>query len=218
MLMPVRNISSSFRGGGKDLQPYRNEILRKAAHLLALIIPAGMYILPKSHLLLILGLASATGVFLDMLRARLSVVNHWIIKFFGPLMRSREKSDPEAKVVFTGATWVLISAFLLVLIFPLHLAAASFAMFLVGDGAAALVGQRFGRIFWGRGNKTLEGSVAFMGAALLVMSIVPGVKFWIGTAGALSSCLAEAMPGPLNDNLRAPLLSAAVMALLEYPF
>ncbi len=216
--MPILKINTASQSMDKNFVPYKHELSRKALHILALVIPAGMLVLDRNHSLLILGLASATALGVDILRARLAVVNYWILKIFGSLMRPGEKSDPEAKVILNGSTWVLISAFLLVLIFPVHVAAVSFAMFIIGDGAAALAGRRYGRIFWGNGNKTLEGSAAFLGAAMLVVLIVPGVKFWIGAAGALAACLAEAMPGPLNDNLRAPLSAAVIMVILEYIF
>jgi len=196
--------------------PYKHELLRKAVHIPALIIPAGMLMLERHQSIIILGFVTILAVSLDLLRARHTLLNRWIQKIFGLLMRPGEKAASEAGVVLNGATWALISAFLLILIFPVNVAAFSISVFLIGDAAAALAGRRFGRIKWGRGSKTMEGSLAFLLTALMVIPIIPGVKFWTGFLACLGACLAEALPGPVNDNLRVPLSAAGIMVFLEY--
>ena len=198
----------------KRLSPLQYELLRKALHILSLIIPAGMLWLGKSPAVLILGTAAAFAVGLDILRSRFNLVNKWILFVFGSLMRPGEKKPPGGKIVLNGATNALISAFLLILIFPVHVAALSFTLFMVGDGAAAVVGQLLGKRYWGRTGKTVEGSLAFLIAALVVAVLMPGVKIWIGAAASVLACLLEALPGPFNDNLRVPLATAGVMFLL----
>lgn len=214
--MPDRSKSPSLQNRDNNHLPYKHELLRKAVHIPALIIPAGMLILERTQSILALGVICIIAVGLDLLRFRLKFLNLWLQKIFGLLMRPEEKSGPEGKVVLNGASWALVSAFLLILIFPVHVAAASFSIFLVGDAAAALAGRRFGRIKWGRGSKTLEGSLAFLVSAIIVLPMIPDVKFWIGVAACLGASLAEALPGPFNDNLRVPLSAAGIMVFLEY--
>lgn len=201
---------------GDNQMAYKHELLRKAVHIPALIIPAGMLLLERHQSITILGCVTIIAVSLDLLRARHALFNRWIEKIFGLLMRPGEKAASQAKVVFNGATWALVSAFLLILIFPVHVAAFSISIFLIGDAAAALAGRRFGQIKWGRGSKTMEGSLAFLLTALIVIPIIPEVKFWTGFLVCLGACLAEALPGPVNDNLRVPLSAAGIMAFLEY--
>ncbi len=198
------------------LLPYRFELLRKALHLSALVIPLGMLLLERNQTLLVLGTAAAACTGMDIIRARLPAVNAWVVKVFGLLMRSREKAVTGSRVVFTGSSWMLISAFILALAFPKHLAACALALFIVGDGAAALVGRRYGRLFWRKGDKTVEGSLAFLGSALLVVFIFPGVSFTAAALACLGACLVEAMPGPFNDNFAVPLSAALIMSTLEY--
>ncbi len=201
--------------------PYRDELKRKALHLLALVVPLGMYVLGRPVALLILAPAALLALTADTLRAYSVRFARVIARVFGPLMRAEEwgaKGQPAADgdVTFNGATLVLVSAALLTLIFPLRLAVPVFAMFMIGDAAAALVGRRFGRVHWGRNPRTLEGSAAFLAAGLAVMACFPAVGFWIGAAGTVAGCLAEALPRPFNDNLRVPLVAASVMAFLEW--
>ena len=195
--------------------PFKQELLRKSLHLVALIIPAGMLWLGKYPSALILGSLAGIAIFLDILRVKAPNLNHLLQKIFGPLMRPKEKTPQTPKFALNGATWSLVSAFLLVSIFPVQVAAFSFAMFMVADGAAAVVGQRWGRKFWGKSSKTLEGSLAFLIAALVVVVVFPGINLWIGAAASVCACLAELLPGPFNDNLRVPLISACVVLLGE---
>ena len=194
---------------------FKQELYRKALHAVALVIPVGMFVLDQKYVIVLLGLASACALGLEIVRTRLSAVNHWISKYLGFMMRPEEISGPNKTIVFTGATWVFISAFILALFFPKHIAACAFAVFMVGDGFAALVGRRYGKIFWRGGRKTLEGSMAFLVSALVVVLMVPGVKFMAGAWASVGACLAEALPGPLNDNLRSPLVAALIMATVE---
>lgn len=197
---------------------HKRELLRKALHLLALIIPAIIFFLGTLPALLILGPSAAVFLCLDYLRARSARVGRWIEAYFGSLMRTEEKSLPGQKPVINGSTWVLVTAVLLLLLFPAYIAAAALTLFLLGDAVAAMVGSRYGRIYWGKSRKTVEGSLAFLAAALLVVLLFPGIKFWPGAAASVCACLAELPSGPLNDNLRVPLVAAAAMLALGHLF
>ncbi len=199
----------------KELLPFNFELLRKSVHILAVVLSPGMLWMGKHPSTLILGLAALLVLTLDILRFKASWFGDKMQNIFGALIRPEEQAVPGSKVALTGATYALISAFLLILIFPVHIAAMSFALFMVGDAAAAIIGQKYGKRTWARGEKTMEGSLAFLAAALLVVLLMPGVKFWIGAAASICACLAEALPGPLNDNLQAPLIAGAVMLLLS---
>jgi dolichol kinase len=98
-------------------------------------------------------------------------------------------------------------------------------MLMVGDGAAALVGRRYGRHrypFVLAASKSLEGSAAFLLTALLTalplaLAAPPGhpplTPAQLGL-GALTATLAEALDLPANDNVRVPLVAGLVMTLM----
>ncbi len=196
--------------------PFRDELKRKTLHLLALVVPLGMALLDRSLVLAVLIPASLIALTGDVLRAYSEDVARLIQRLFGPLMRRDEWKARGSGFVVNGATWVLLSATLLTLVFPLRLAVPVFAMFMISDAAAAVVGRRFGRLRWGGTLRTVEGSLAFLVIGLFVIACFPSVPFWIGAFGVACGCVAEVLPRPLNDNLRVPLTVAAAIALLEW--
>ena len=191
------------------------ELRRKALHILALIVPLGMGWLGLPAALYALIPLSLLGLAGDVLRAYSPGFNRFIRRVFGPLMRESELPPPGHGVVINGATWVLVSATLLAIIFPLRIAVAVFTMFMVSDAVAAIVGRRWGRHYWGSGPRTIEGSAAFLVIGLGVIACFPSIPFGIGAVGAVTACAAEALPGPGNDNLRVPIASAIVVVLME---
>jgi dolichol kinase len=185
---------------------------------LSLIVPFGMLILGQRVSLLLLVPLSLIALGADVLRVRSEGFSAFIDRIFGPLMRDEERPPVGSPVVINGATWVLVTATILVILFPVAIAVPAFVMFMIGDAAAALVGRRYGRTFWGDGPRTIEGSAAFLIAGIGIMAAFPSVPFWIGAASAAAGSLAEAMPRPFNDNVRVPIVTAAVLTGLEVLF
>src|SRR5690606_15579752 len=100
--------------------------------------------------------------------------------------------------------------------FPEPIAAAALAMLMVGDGAAAVIGRRFGRTRYPFSDKSVEGSLAFF--VLGLIAAVPfgtfgeaGLSVPTLAVGAFAAALVEALPVPVNDNLRVPLVAGAAM-------
>jgi dolichol kinase len=66
-----------------------------------------------------------------------------------------------------------------------------------------------------RSGKSLEGSLAFLlagiAAAAITGAIQPGFSIWIGIAGASAATLAEAFPGPFDDNFIVPVAACVAM-------
>jgi dolichol kinase len=192
---------------------YRGELLRKGLHLLALSIPIGMLYVTRPTALAVLWPLALTALGADLLRAYWPAFHSVIRKLFGYMMRP-EELGPDRTVVINGATWVLLSSALLATLFPLPIAATAFAVFMVGDAAAAVVGRRFGRYRWPCSRRTVEGSLAFFGAALLTAIFFP-VPFIHGLMAALLATILEVLPLPLNDNLRVPPAVALLLWLLH---
>lgn len=138
------------------------------------------------------------------------------------IYRRDELASPWRSGVLLYPTAVL----LLVVLFHdrLEVAAAGWGIMAAGDGAAGIIGRRFGRrtIPWNR-SKTVEGSAAF---ALASGVFACAILFWMGRGPleaaflAVPTCLfaafVESLPWRLNDNLTVPLLSALFLrGLLE---
>lgn len=205
----------------------RSEVARKALHLVSLVVPAAMLLLGREAALWGGGALAALAVSGDVLRARSVPFSRFINRFFGWMMRVEERPAAPGPVVVNGATWVLVTAFLLAMLLPLRVGMPVFMAFMLGDAAAALVGRRFGRIRWPGTRRTVEGSAAFFGVALAVLVAAPrlalagGMPALVAAPGpgvaalvAATMAVVEALPIRLNDNVRVPLVGALLLAAL----
>ncbi|MEM1042707.1 MAG: diacylglycerol/polyprenol kinase family protein [Bacteroidota bacterium] len=198
---------------------YAAELKRKAIHLGALVLPAGILVLGRTVALWLLGPLATLAHVADVLRVRVHAVHRLITWLFEPIMRPEEQPPFGGPVVVNGATWMCVSAALCAFFFPEPVAASALAMLMVGDGAAAVVGRRYGRTRYPFSPKSVEGSVAFFVTGFLAaipFGVLPedGVALPALAVGAATAAVVEALPVPLNDNVRVPLVAGAVMLLL----
>lgn len=201
---------------------YRAELGRKALHLGALVIPLGILLLDGKTVaglplsVVILAPLAALALVLDVARVRSPSIRDFLHRWFVWLMRPEEVPPLGGPITFNGATMMCTSAALCAALFPAGIAAAALAMLMVGDGAAAIIGRRFGRHRWPASPKSVEGSLAY---AVTAFGIGLAVVAWPGSEmslavcaiGAVSGALVEALPIPVNDNLRVPLLTGLAM-------
>ena len=203
---------------------YAAELRRKALHLGALVLPVGILLVGRPLAPAVLVPLAVLAVALDWARVRSGGARRVLHVLFAGLMRPEEIPPLGAPVVLNGATWMCVAAALCSVLFAPAVAAASLAMLMVGDGAAAVVGRRFGRTKWPGGLKSVEGTVAYAATAF---GIGLAVVFWPwpapGSGLTLAACAVgagvgaavEAVPIPLNDNVRVPLLAGAAMSLVH---
>lgn len=197
---------------------YPAELRRKALHLGALVVPLAILWLGRDVLWLFVP-GAVLAVVGDVARARSAGARAWLHNLFGGLMRPEEMPPLDGPVTLNGATWMTIAAALCTALFSPPVAAAALAMQMVGDGAAAVVGRRFGQNRWPGSYKSVEGSIAM---AVSAWGIGLAVGLWPGAGltpavlavGAVVAAVAEAIPIPLNDNVRVPLAAGLAMALL----
>jgi len=145
------------------------------------------------------------------------------------MLRSHETGK---QFVLNGASWVLISASVCVLIFPKILTVVGFTILIISDIFAALIGRKYGKrpIFI---NKTLEGTAAFIVTAAIIILIygfifsAPWTFFVSGLIVAVIGGLIEAISPiiKVDDNLSIPLgiglllwVCGIYADMLGYPF
>lgn len=191
---------------------YATELLRKGIHLCSLSIPVIYYFVPKSTALAILIPLFLLFAVSDLARLFHQPTGHMYERYFGFLLRSHERLDRGRKL--TGATYVLLSAILCILVFPKVIVITAFAILIISDTSAALVGRKFGRRPFL--SKSLEGTTAFFVSALLVVAFAPKItyvptEYAIGAVAALIGALVEATNIGLDDNLTIPMSIGVVM-------
>ena len=190
-----------------DRLSIRAEFVRKSMHLGMIVVPIWYYYAPHPQGLLGLIIATTAAVSLDTLRLRHERVKALFQRLFRPLIRSHEQRH------LLGSTHFLIAAVLSALVFAKMIVISALCYPVVGDAAAAIVGKRFGRPRrWG---KSLEGSAACFVCCLLIGFLLLD-SVGVAVAGAVTATLAEAIPAPVNDNMRVPILSGLVMQIISH--
>lgn len=189
----------------------RGEFARKALHLLSLVLPVGMLVLPYAEALTALVALSVVAIATEIGRDRSAAAHALIDRWLGWMMRPGEREPGSG---FCGATWVVVTATLLLAAFPASVAASAMAVGLVGDAAAALVGSSLGRVRWPGSKRTVEGTMAFVVAGALVMLFFGEFPWSVRIAAVASAAVAELLPIPVNDNLLVPFAAAGALMLL----
>jgi dolichol kinase len=185
---------------------YNHELVRKSIHLFSLSIPTIYFFISKQLALCLLVPITAACIIIDITRYFIPSVAQWFYRWFGWLLR-RHETDINKKRL-NGASNVLISALLCVLLFPKVIAINAFAILVISDTTSALIGRRFGKHRFLA--KSLEGSLAFFVSAILVVLIAPKVdqlpmEYIVGFIAAAIGTIVEALPIKIDDNLSIPL-------------
>ncbi len=188
------------------------EVIRKLTHTGALIIPVSYYYfdLSKQDMLFWVCVAFLLMLLIDICRIKnLSIWNNFIKKIISPIIRQHEFAGD-----FTGATYILLSIFLTILLFSKPIAVTALAFIMVGDSLAALIGRKFGRhkIFK---TKSIEGFLGCLAGTLIVAYFVPELTYYITIPGAFIAAIVESLPLQVDDNLTVPLISGLSMMIIQ---
>ena len=176
----------------------RRELARKAFHLSSSSLPLLAWVLPRPWAqALLVGLA-AVGVGVDVARLRVRPVRYLFLRRTRTMLRTHERHG------LAGATYMAVAYATAIVLFPTPVAVTGMLYNALGDGAAALVGKRFGRhrTSWG---KSWEGFAAAATVCLAVGLVMPGITLPGAVLGALAAATLEFLPLPLDDNLRVTL-------------
>ena len=195
---------------------------RRLAHVtIATPLPLMALLLPHGVVMAVAASATAMLAIAEVTRLSSGPVNRWVFRRFGWLLKPRE----ERRV--TSGSYLVAASLVTLALFQTPVAVLAILYLAVGDPAASIVGTRFARLRlpvpvpWTpreRQAKSVEGTLAFLAAALAVAALLRGVGvygvFWPAALGALAAALAELLPAPVDDNVTVPLAGAAVMALV----
>jgi len=185
---------------------YKSEFIRKLIHLCSLSIPTIYFFISKQFALQLLVPTFLAFFVVDLARFYHEPTQTWFYRWFGWLLR-RHESDSKTKRL-TGATNILLSAIVCVLIFPKIIAVNAFAILIISDITSALVGRRFGRRRFFQ--KSFEGALAFFVSAVVVVFLAPKVEglaleYGIGVIAAGVGAVVEAASTKIDDNITVPL-------------
>jgi dolichol kinase len=190
--------------------PLRAEMIRKGIHLFALIIPIGYSLVTFPTAIAWLGVSAFVAIIIDISRFRGWRLWTWVSCLLTPIIR-----EHEIKGGFTGASYILTTSFICVLLFPKIIAIAAIVYIIIGDTAAAMIGRLYGKHHL-IGKKSLEGSAACLVSVILASFLIPGLPWQAALIGAFTATVVEAISGKLDDNMTVPIASGLVMLLVMY--
>lgn len=190
------------------------ELIRKGIHLFALVIPIGHSLVPPVVGLPILVFCALFSILIDISRLKDWFLWRLLRPILSPIIRPHE-----IKGQFTGASFILSTSVLSIILFPWSIAIAAIVFIIVGDTAAAIIGRAWGKHKLIR-SKTLEGSTACLTITVLASFLIPGLPTSIGLAGAVAATITELVTFRLDDNFTVQMVSGFVMlglmALMGY--
>jgi dolichol kinase len=202
--MPMNNQALS-----KELA-FKSELVRKIIHVCSFILPLGYYFLeiPRSTALAILVPAALLMLLIDIARLRRWRIWRYPRPLIEPLLRNLEKRGDD----FSGAAYILIAMCLTVALFSREVVLISMAFIAFGDPASSLVGRFLGRHRFG--NRSLEGSLAFLIVSVAVAALAPGLPILVKMTGVVTATVTEALSFKIDDNISVPVVSGLIITLM----
>lgn len=181
------------------------ELQRKAIHLIGLGVPALYWFTNKEFTLLVVGAFMFGFAAFELYRWRHGIPVKEAEEVTRPLMRPSEERGLGAHVYFACGVFIAI------LLYSQTIAVAAILMLILGDGAAALVGIKWGKIRLTE-RRTLGGSLALFLVAFLAALLVVSPK--LALVGAIVAAYVELLP--INDNLSIPIFAGLAMTFVAY--
>jgi len=189
-----------------------SEYKRKLIHLFNLAIPFSyLYVFPEKWVFVkLLSILMVLCIIFDILRHKVAWVKSLFTLFINSMLRGHEQ---EGKL--TGATWVMIGAVISIILFSKPVAIIALIFMSLGDSAAGLIGQRYGKHkIW---NKSWEGFFGGLFVCIIVGMNYSLLPMTISLSGAVAAMVMEILPIPLDDNFKIPLGAGAIMMMLYTP-
>ncbi len=187
-----------------------HHIGRKLYHLLGgLVLLSLYYILGRERAFVVYAVLVVVALTLDIVRLTIPAVNRFVFAHFSSFVRKNEEQK------LTGTAPYILGIGLSLSLYSKEAATAAICFLAFGDVAATTIGERYGRTKIG--SKSLEGTAAFVAAALgagfILMFLGMRIEVGVLVLGALAAAGAELLTLRLNDNLLIPLVSGGVMHL-----
>ncbi|MFA7229173.1 MAG: diacylglycerol/polyprenol kinase family protein [Melioribacteraceae bacterium] len=192
---------------------YKGELVRKSIHLFSLSIPVVYYFITRELALSILIPLTVFSLLVDYGRYYHKTLSEFVDKIFGFIMRKHEKDSKKKNL--NGATYVLLSAVIVIVLFPKVFVVTAFAVLIIGDSSAALIGRKFGKTKFLL--KSLEGTLAFFFTSCIVVLLSPKIEgnlteYLIGIVAVAVGAISENVSGEwADDNFMIPITVCIVM-------
>ncbi|MEJ2251540.1 MAG: glycerol-3-phosphate acyltransferase [Candidatus Lokiarchaeota archaeon] len=192
-------------------EEFKRHWWRTATRPLAVLFIIFHYFLPKVTSLTIVGIIALIFIFVDLLKMFSKQTQKIFVEKVKMIFRTKEMKT------FSSMTAFLVAAFITMLLFEKYIAITSLSFIIFGDLFSKIFGLGFGKkkIF----DKTLEGSLAYLGSVLICSYILYNtipLGLPIILIGAVSAPIIELFSININDNFTVPILSATSMTVAVF--
>ena len=173
-------------------------------------IPISALAFSSSIMIKILLVLLLVATLIEFLRLRYVLINHNLTNATRHLLKIDESSR------ITGATYMIIAALIVFLLFDKSIAIMGLFFLSIGDPVAAIVGVKIRRFMILK--KSLAGTTGFVVASLGVVALLTmsgAISFhWGLVLGAIVAGIVELCPSIIDDNLTIPLISCSAMTVV----
>lgn len=184
-----------------------DEVLRKVVHFfLGLGIAVTIPLFDRQMVLAAFVIAIFVGFIVSDALSR-----GYTIPLVSPIIALLERKDV---LPGKGTLYFAIGIFFCLVFFPLTVVVPAVICLAVLDGIATIVGIRFGRHRIWQG-KSLEGTLAGIGAAIVFLLVLTPMSLLLALAAAVIAGIVELLT-PVDDNLVIPVSVCIVLTLLHY--
>lgn len=166
--------------------------------------------------LMIIGIVGLVFIAMDLSRILHQGTEELLTQKIKRIFRKEETKK------FSSMTIFLVAFFIMVLLFEKEIAIASASFLVFGDMFSKLFGLAFGRHYSKRLNKSLEGTLAFYGVAIIIGYILyttldpTKISLAVIFTGVVVAPLAELFSGRINDNFTVGIISGATMTAVKF--
>jgi dolichol kinase len=200
--------------------PMKGEILRKMIHYSSASISIGYYYLDKTIVLVILGILLLFMFFVEFVKYKHAGLYDLYMKYFKHMLREHEYEKGRFRI--NGATWVILSCIICILLFPKLIAIMGMLMLSLADSTAGILGRLFGKKQYAP-NRSYLGTAVFFIMGLIVIAVTPKYtyslnEYLIGFAAVVITTFAEAFNLHIDDNFTIPFAGSLSLYMLYMIF
>jgi len=188
------------------LLSFRNELLRKAVHILSVFIPLIYYISDFHFFIFVIFFFMFIVVFINLTyRNILSRFKYFKI-IFSNLLRSYEDNS------IWGSTYMISAFFVITLFFDKNIVMLSMLITSLSDSMAAIVGIKYGKIRF-KNSKSIEGFYIFTITTFIILFMALNINLYLMLTISILISFVELFSNTKYDNFTIPVFSSLILTL-----
>ena len=198
----------------------KGEILRKMIHYSSALISFIYFFIEKNIAVTILLTILIILLTVEFIKYKNDSFYNFYMKYFKHMLREHEYDKRTFRI--NGATWVILSCLLCILIFPKLIAIMGMLLLSFADSTSGIIGRLYGKKQYAP-NRSYIGTTAFFISGILVIALTPkytysSTEYMVCTAAVIITTFAEAFNLHIDDNFTIPVVGSLSLYMLYIIF